>query len=233
MDHPKGPPHHYRDTIKVEEWAQGNEYFEGFVIQKDEVLELARKNAKENGLPSISVSPMYGKLLNLIARTAGAKRILEVGTLGGHSAIWLARALPEDGEVVTFDINPKHAEVARKNLEIAGLSKKVTVVVGPAIDNLKELSSESKFDMAFIDADRESFAAYFTEAKRLVRSGGVIFVDNVVLGGAVAGLSHAMRGVEGVRDMLETLPADTEVECTVVGTTTSRGYDGFLYAIRK
>ncbi|KIY46160.1 S-adenosyl-L-methionine-dependent methyltransferase [Fistulina hepatica ATCC 64428] len=220
--------------VTIDDWQRSDKYFEGFLIPKDEVLELATKNAEENGLPAIAVGPAEGKLLHLVARTMGAKRILEVGTLGGFSAIWFGRAVPEDGEVLTHEINPKHAEVARKNLEVAGLSKKVTVVVGPAIDSLKKLRDEPKFDLAFIDADKDSNVAYVTEAKRLVRSGGVIIVDNVVRFGLVADPSTTSPPIEGVRAMLKALQTDTDLECTVIGTATGRGgYDGFMYALRK
>ncbi|KIY46134.1 S-adenosyl-L-methionine-dependent methyltransferase [Fistulina hepatica ATCC 64428] len=219
--------------VTVDDWEQADKYFESFLIPKDEVLELVTKNAEENGLPDIAVGPAEGRLFNLIARTMGAKRILEVGTLGGFSTIWFARAVPEDGEVLTFEVNPKHAEVARKNLEVAGVSKKVTVVVGPAIDSLKKLSDEPKFDLAFIDADKESNVAYLTEAKRLVRSGGVIIVDNVIRYGLVADLSTTSPSTEGIRAMLKALQTDTDVECTVIGTASGRGYDGFMYALRK
>ncbi|KIY46132.1 S-adenosyl-L-methionine-dependent methyltransferase [Fistulina hepatica ATCC 64428] len=222
---------HNTSATQREEWTRSDKYFENLLIPKDNVLEATRTKTTEASIRDMAVSPAQGKFLHLLARSINAKRIVEVGTLGAYSTIWLARALPEDGKLMTFELSELHAEVARKNLEAAGLSSKATVVVGPAIDGLKRL--QPSFDLAFIDADKQSNLEYFIEAKRLVRSGGVIIVDNVVRRGQVADLSITEGRVEGVRRLINALQNDSEVDCTVMGTAGCKGYDGFLYAIRN
>ncbi|KAL6308969.1 O-methyltransferase family 3 protein [Sparassis latifolia] len=220
------------EEITPELWERSDAYHNSFLIGPDEPLEHARTRSEAHGLPAIAVSTAQGKLLNLVARSISAKRILEVGTLGGYSTIWLARALPEDGQLMTAELNPKHAEVAELNVAHAGLSSKVKILVGPAAETLANLHPEQPFDLAFIDADKIGNLAYFLEAKRLVRKGGVIIVDNVVRGGSVADPSTKDNNSEGVRKLLNYLKTDVEVDATTIATVGEKGYDGFLYAIR-
>ncbi|KAI0721695.1 S-adenosyl-L-methionine-dependent methyltransferase [Cerioporus squamosus] len=214
------------------EWVRSDLYHNSFLIARDDALERARKNSADKGLPEIAVSAAQGKLLNLHARSIGAKRILEVGTLGGYSTIWLGRALPEDGELVTFELSEKHAKVAQENIDYAGLTSKVKIVLGPAAESLKKLPSEPKWDLVFIDADKPSNLTYLLEAERLVRKGGVIIVDNVVRQGRVADPDANDDNVVGVRKMLEHLKTDKNVDATTIATVGEKGYDGFMYAIR-
>ncbi|TBU50690.1 S-adenosyl-L-methionine-dependent methyltransferase [Dichomitus squalens] len=213
-------------------WVRSDEYHNSFLIPRDEALEYARKNSTDHGLPEIAVSAAQGKLLHLYAKTIGAKKVLEVGTLGGYSAIWLARALPEDGKLTTLEIDEKHAKVAQENLDHAGLTSKVKIVLGPAIDTLKKIPTESQYDLAFIDADKESNLDYVLEAERLVRKGGIIIVDNVVRQGRVADPSNTEDATLGVRKLLEHLKNDKNVDATSIGTVGEKGWDGFIYAVR-
>ncbi|KAI0807103.1 S-adenosyl-L-methionine-dependent methyltransferase [Fomes fomentarius] len=215
-----------------EEWIRSDLYHNSYLISDDDALEHAKVNSTENGLPEIAVSAAQGKLLNLYARSIGAKRILEVGTLGGYSTIWLAQALPAGGEVVTFELEELHAKVAQANIDYAGVTSKVKIVLGPAADSLAKVPSEPKFDLAFIDADKPSNLTYLLEAERLVRKGGVIIVDNVVRQGRVADPEYNDESVEGVRKLLEHIKTDTNVDATTIGTVGEKGWDGFLYAVR-
>ncbi|RPD66054.1 S-adenosyl-L-methionine-dependent methyltransferase [Lentinus tigrinus ALCF2SS1-7] len=214
------------------EWTRSDLYHNSFLIAPDDALEHARKNSNDQGLPEIAVSAAQGKLLNLYARSIGAKRILEVGTLGGYSTIWLSRALPDGGELVTFEISEKHAKVAQENIDYAGLTSKVKIVVGPAAESLKKVPSEPKWDLIFIDADKPSNLAYLLEGERLVRKGGVIIVDNVVRQGRVADPEANEEDIVGVRKLLEHLKTDEDVDATTIATVGEKGYDGFLYGIR-
>ncbi|KAK0469047.1 O-methyltransferase family 3 protein [Desarmillaria tabescens] len=213
------------------DWDRSDKYHNSYLLQKDDSLEANIKNSIAKGLPDVAISAAQGQFLNLLAKTIGAKRILEVGTLEGYSATWLARALPEGGELVTFELKELHAQVATENLINSGVAFKVTIVVGPASESLAKTPSEPKFDLAFIDADKASILQYFTEAKHLVRPGGI--VDNVVRNGRVADPSYSDESVEGVRKLLAVLPGDNEVEAITMGTVGEKSYDGFLYAIRK
>jgi predicted O-methyltransferase YrrM len=210
-------------------WDSVDAYFGGQLLGPDPVLDAAQEANALAGLPAIDVSPAQGKLLHLLARTAGARRILEIGTLGGYSTIWLARALPADGELVTCEINPDHAEVARANVARAGLDGIVDVRVGPALDTLPTL--EGPFDLAFIDADKQSNAEYFRHALRLSRPGSIIVVDNVVRGGRVADAYNSDPDVRGTREVAEAIAQEPRVDATVVQTVGSKGYDGFLMAL--
>ncbi|OCH95543.1 O-methyltransferase family 3 protein [Obba rivulosa] len=213
-------------------WARSDQYHNSFLIPADEALEYARKNSNANGLPEIAVSTAQGKFLNLLARSIGAKRILEVGTLGGFSTIWLARALPADGELLTCELSEKHAEVARANIAHAGLANKVQIARGPAADTLKKLRPAQPYDFVFIDADKPNNLTYFIEAKRLVKKGGVIIVDNVARKGLVPDETLNDANLEGVRKLLRYLKDDKEVDATTISTVGEKGYDGFLYAVR-
>ncbi|KIY71359.1 O-methyltransferase family 3 protein [Cylindrobasidium torrendii FP15055 ss-10] len=218
----------------IENWAASAELSNSYLLDDDVDLQAAARNTEEKGLPfEIAVPAEHGKLLQLLATSIGARRILEVGTLGGYSAIWLARALPDGGELITLEVNPKHAEVARENVAIAHLEHKVKIIVGPAIETLETLAPEPPFDFIFIDADKANNTTYFTHAKRLVRTGGTIFVDNMYLVGLVANEEYTDDNVVGVRALLHALKNDPEVDCTTVGTACYKGFDGFLYAIKK
>jgi predicted O-methyltransferase YrrM len=210
-------------------WQSVDEYFAGQLFAPDPVLDAALEANALAGLPAIDVSPAAGKLLHLLARSVGARRILEVGTLGGYSTIWLARALPTDGRLVTCEINPHHAEVARTNLARAGLDGLVDVRVGAALDTLSTL--EGPFDLAFIDADKQSNAEYFRHALHLSRPGTMIVVDNVVRGGRVADADSPDPDVRGTRALTEAVAQEPRVEATAIQTVGTKGYDGFLLAV--
>ncbi|KAF8199360.1 O-methyltransferase-domain-containing protein [Mycena galopus ATCC 62051] len=216
-----------------EDWARSDAYHNSFLHAEDPILDAVLKHSNDSGLPEIAVSAAQGKFLSLLASSIGAKRILEVGTLGGYSTIWLARALPDGGELITLEYNGKHAKVAEENIERAGLSSKVKILVGLGHDSMLALPSDNKFDLVFIDADKPSNVNYFTQAKRLVRKGGVIIVDNVVRYGRVADPEHVTPNTDGVRALLKILKGDPEVDATTIATVGDKGYDGFLYAIRK
>ena len=211
-------------------WNAVDRYFEDTLLGRDDALEHALAASAAAGLPAIQVSPTQGKLLHELARMVGARRILEVGTLGGYSAIWLARALPSDGRLVTLEIDPKHAEIARRNLAHAGLDRIAEVRVGAALDSLASMRGET-FDFAFIDADKPNNANYFRAAVELVCAGGAIVVDNVVRRGAVADAASTDPNVRGVRDLVAAVAADPRVTATAIQTVGAKGYDGFLLAI--
>ncbi len=179
-------------------------------------------------LPAIQVSRAQGKLLMLLAQSVGARRILEVGTLAGYSAIWLARALPEGGELVTLEIDAHHADVAKKNIERAGFAKNVSVVVGPAIESLQHV--KGPIDFAFIDADKANNPRYFARAVELARPGALVVVDNVVRGGKVIDAASDDANVKGTRELFETVSRDARVSATAIQTTGEKGWDGFLLA---
>ncbi|HEX4517540.1 MAG TPA: O-methyltransferase [Polyangiaceae bacterium] len=179
-------------------------------------------------LPAIQVSRAQGKLLMLLAQSVGARRILEVGTLAGYSAIWLARSLPDGGELVTLELDAHHADVAKKNIERAGFAKKVSVVVGPAIESLK--SVKGPIDFAFIDADKANNPRYFARAVELARPGALVIVDNVVRGGKVIDAASDDANVKGTRELFETVSRDARVSATAIQTTGEKGWDGFLLA---
>jgi predicted O-methyltransferase YrrM len=214
--------------MQQETWRAVDAYIEQVVGASDEALEAAVARSAAAGLPAISVSPAQGKLLHLLARAIGARRILEVGTLGGYSAIWLGRAVAPEGRVVTLELSEEYAEVARQNLAAAGLSDVVEVLVGPAIDTLREL--EDDFDLVFLDADKPSNSDYVRAALRLTHPGSVIVVDNVVRGGAVID-PNGDANVQGVRRLNELLSAEPRLSATTVQTVGVKGYDGFTLAL--
>jgi predicted O-methyltransferase YrrM len=213
----------------MELWDKVDQYIADTLVQPDEALAAALEASDKAGLPAISVSPSHGKLLWILARLVNAKRILEVGTLGGYSAIWMARALPSDGRLVTLEAVEKHARVARANIAKAGLEKKVEIRVGPALDTLPSL--EAPFDFTFIDADKQNNAEYFTWALRLSRPGSVIVVDNVVRDGKVIDAQSRDASVQGVRRLNELLAVEKRVSATAVQTVGMKGYDGFAVAL--
>ncbi|KIK57214.1 hypothetical protein GYMLUDRAFT_229492 [Collybiopsis luxurians FD-317 M1] len=225
---------YFNVATSVVDWTKSDDYHNSFLIAQDEVLDFAVKNAVDRGLPDIAVSPAQGKFLNLVAQSIGAKRILEVGTLGGYSAIWMGRAIQaEDGVLVTLEISETHAKVAKENFTKAGLDNKCKVIVGPAHESMINLHPNEPFDLVFIDADKKSYPQYFAEAKRLVKKGGVIIFDNVVRYGKVSDLSVNDVNTVGIRNLLAALKEDKEVEATTIATVGERGYDGFTYAVRK
>ncbi|MFJ1703889.1 O-methyltransferase [Kitasatospora sp. NPDC088346] len=215
--------------MSQQQWTAVDDYFSEVLIGPDEVLEGALAAADDAGLPQINVAPNQGKLLQLLAATRGARRILEIGTLGGYSTIWLGRALPADGTLVTLEIDPAHAEVAEANLERAGLAGRAEVRVGRAVDTLARLAEEDTepFDFVFVDADKPSNPVYFEWALRLTRPGALIVVDNVVRGGKVADAASTDAAVLGVRKLHELIAAEPRVTATSVQTVGVKGYDGF------
>lgn len=209
-------------------WKEVDKYIGEKLVHADDALRQALHDSKAAGLPHIAVSAAQGKQLYLTALSIGAKRILEVGTLGGYSAIWLARALPEGGKLISLEIDPKHAEVAKANVARAGLASKVEIQVGPAIEALPNL--KGPLDLSFIDADKESNAEYFDHAVRLSRKGAVIIVDNVVRDGKVTDPKGGAQ-VQGVRRMFEAIASDARISATAIQTVGDKGYDGFLTAV--
>ncbi len=215
-----------------EQWTAVDRYLQALLIPPDPALDAVLETSRAAGLPAINVSPLEGKLLHVLARVRQARAILEIGTLGGYSTIWLARALPADGRLITLEANTRHAEVARGNIARAGLADIVDVRVGRALETLPEIARENRgpFDLVFIDADKESTFDYFEWALKLSRAGSVIVVDNVVRNGAVADPDNDDPRVKAVRRFNELLAGDTRVSATVVQTVGSKGYDGFALA---
>jgi predicted O-methyltransferase YrrM len=216
-----------------EQWSAVDGYIDDNLLPADPVLEAALRASADAGLPPISVSPSQGKLLHLLARAQGARTILEIGTLGGYSAIWLARALPPGGRLITLEAEPRHAEVARGNLAHAGLADVAEVRVGPAQDTLPQLvaAGDGPFDLIFIDADKAGYPDYLSWSVRLSRPGSMIIADNIVRGGAVADPASRDANVQGVRRFIEMLAAEPRVSATAIQTVGSKGYDGFALAV--
>jgi predicted O-methyltransferase YrrM len=216
-----------------ERWTAVDGFIDENLVPADPVLEAALRASADAGLPPISVSPSQGKLLHVLARALGARTILEIGTLGGYSAIWLARALPAGGSLITLEAEPRHAEVARANLARAGLADIAEVRVGPAQDTLPQLhaAGEGPFDLIFIDADKEGYPGYLSWSLRLSRPGTMIIADNVVRGGAVADSASRDVNVQGVRRFIEMMAAEPRVSATVIQTVGSKGYDGLALAV--
>ena len=214
-------------------WTAVDDYINRIAIAPDAALEAASSAATAAQLPPISVTPAHGKLLHLLVRAQGATRILEVGTLAGYSTIWLARAVPPGGRVITLEANPMHADIARANIERAGLTGRIELRLGDALATLPKLAAEKPppFDFTFIDADRINLAEYFDWAVRLSHPGSVILVDNVVRKGGVIDASSDDPNVKGVRRFNDRLAADTRVTETMVQTVSAKGYDGFAMAL--
>ncbi len=210
-------------------WAAVDRYIESALLGDDAALDNAAKASRAAGLPDIAVAPNQGKLLHLMARMIGARRILEVGTLGGYSTIWLARALPEGGELVSLEYDPKHAQVARANIAAAGLADRVTVITGAALDTLPTL--KGPFDLAFIDADKKSNPDYFRWALKLARKGSVIVVDNVVREGRVIEAESGDENIAGIRRLNEIMAAEPRVSVTAIQTVGRKGHDGLAIAL--
>lgn len=213
----------------MNEWTAVDAYVTDLFGQTDPVLQAALEASTAAGLPSIQISASQGKLLQLLARAIGARAILEVGTLGGYSTIWLARALPADGRLVTLEADPKHAAVARANLARAGVDDRVELRLGPAEETMLQLAGP--FDLIFIDADKPGYPDYLVAALKLSRPGTLIIADNVVRKGAVADAGSDDPRVHGVRRFNEMLAAEPRVSATVMQTVGSKGYDGFALAL--
>ncbi|UJP41762.1 O-methyltransferase [Cellulomonas palmilytica] len=209
-------------------WARVDDYF-AVLAPEDDALVATRRRADEAGLPDIAVAPNQGKLLQLLATLTGARRVLEIGTLGGYSTLWLTRALPADGRVVTLELEQHHAQVARESLDAAGVGERVDVLVGPAADSLSALAEQDvePFDLVFVDADKQQLALYLERTLPLVRPGAVVVVDNVVRLGAVVEPDHPDDRVQGVRRMVDLLTDHPRFDATVVQTVGVKGYDGF------
>lgn len=214
-------------------WTAVDSYFGDLLVARDEKLDAALAANQQAGLPAIDVSKLQGKFLELLVRISGAQRILEIGTLGGYSTIWLARGLPEGGRIVTLEFDPHHAEVARANLLNAGVLDRVDLRVGRAIDTLPTLESiaDSPFDLIFIDADKESYPEYLDWSFRLSRVGTIIVADNVVREGKVIEPDCDDERVQGVRRFTEKLAAEPRLSSTVLQNVGIKGYDGLALAV--
>ncbi|MBF6210407.1 O-methyltransferase [Nocardia puris] len=214
------------------DWADVDSYLVDHLVRDPDTAAALAANAAA-GLPAIDVSAAQGKFLSLLARSTGARRVLEIGTLGGFSTLWLARAVGPSGRVVTLEFQPEHAKVARENLDRAGVGERVDVRVGAALDSLPVLEAEGgePFDLVFIDADKVNNSNYVNWALRLTRPGAVIVVDNVVRGGAVADPASADPAVRASRELVELLAAEPRLDATVVQTVGQKGWDGFAFAV--
>jgi len=221
--------------MSQELWTAVDRYMVESLIPRDPALDEALQTNAAAGLPAIDVAPNQGKLLHLLARIQGARRILEIGTLGGYSTIWLARALSSKGKLVTLEAEAKHAEVARTNIERAGLSSIVELRLGAALDSLSQLHEEgaAPFDLIFIDADKQSIPEYLEWSLRLSRPGTIIITDNVVRDGAVINPQDPDPRVQGVRRFFEMITADSRLDATALQTVGSKGYDGFTLVFVK
>jgi len=216
-----------------ERWTEGDHYYAGLLAPADPALEAALEASREAGLPPINVAPNQGKLLQLLARLQGARAILEIGTLGGYSTIWLARALPAGGRLVSLEVEAKHAKVARANLARAGLSDRAEVRLGPALDSLAALVAEGAgpFDLVFVDADKESIPEYFAWALKLTRVGSLVIVDNVVRGGAIADPDSRDPSIVGLRRFNEIVAVEPRVTAAAIQTVGVKGYDGLAIVL--
>jgi predicted O-methyltransferase YrrM len=215
--------------MSKELWTAVDRYLTDVLVEPDPALEAALEANEAAGLPPISVTPNLGKLLFILARLLGAKNILEFGTLGGYSTIWMARALPPGGRLITLEAEPKHAEIARANLARAGVADVVDVRVGKALDLLPGVAADMRapFDLIFIDADKPNNPEYFSRSLELTRAGSLIIVDNVIRDGAVIDAQTRDASVQGVRRMNELIRAEPRVTATALQTVGGKGYDGF------
>ncbi|MGI5483020.1 O-methyltransferase [Streptomyces lavendofoliae] len=218
--------------MSQERWSAVDDYLTDMLAPADEVLTAALADSDAAGLPAIGVTPPQGKFLHLLARLQGARTILEIGTLGGYSTMWLARALPEDGRLISLEYSPEHADVARANLARAGLDKVAEVRTGAALDTLPRLADEGAgpFDLVFIDADKPNNPRYAEWALRLTRPGSLVVVDNVVRGGAITDESSRDPAVIATRELFDLVARDPRLDATALQTVGGKGYDGMLLA---
>lgn len=216
-----------------ETWSQVDDYYGSLLGSTDPALDAVMKANQEAGLPAIDLTPLQGKFLHLLARISGARRILEVGTLGGYSTIWLARALPPDGNLITLELEPHHAEVAHANLQHAGVLDRVDLRLGPAADTLRELISAATkpFDFIFIDADKSGYPEYLDLLLNLARPGTVIVADNVVRDARVLDKASDDPDVQGIRHYAQKLSAEPRLSSTMLQTVSAKGYDGFAISV--
>jgi predicted O-methyltransferase YrrM len=214
-------------------WAAVDHYFGDLLAPEDKEYSAILAANRDAGLPPIDVPALLGKFLDLLIRISGGRRVLEIGTLGGYSTIWLARALPADGQVVTLEIDPHHAEIARANLKAAGVLDRVEVRVAPALDSLRELhaAGAAPFDLVFIDADKKSMPEYLDWSLKLSRPGTIIVADNVVRDGKVIEPDNPDDNIQGVRRMTEMMAAEPRLRATAIQTVGARGHDGFAVAV--
>ena len=214
-------------------WEAVEHYFDKVLVAQDSALEDALATAAAEKLPAIQVSSVQGKMLHLLARILGARKILEIGTLGGYSTIWMARALPEGGRLITLEADPKHADVARKNFARAGVESKVELRLGKALDTLPKIAAEGlgPFDLFFIDANKSNMPEYFEWSLKLARKGSVIVADNVVRGGAVLDADSKDADIQGVRRFLEMVGNEKRVSGTALQTVGTKDYDGFAMVL--
>lgn len=212
-------------------WDRVDHYVEGKLLGVDEALGAATAASNAADLPAIAVSPLQGRFLELIARSIGARKVLEIGTLGGYSTICLARGVGHGGRVISLEFDPRHAEVAGSSIAAAGLSDVVEIRIGRALDLLPELVDAGPFDLVFIDADKVSNADYVDWAIRFAHPGTVIIVDNVVRAGVIADQTNSSPAAQGNRRMFDLMEGDDRVAATAIQTVGSKGYDGFVYAL--
>jgi predicted O-methyltransferase YrrM len=216
----------------LDRWVEVERFLNGHLVAEDETLTQALEAARGAGLPGIDIDPGMGKLLQLLAGLVDARQILELGTLGGYSTIWLARALPPGGRVVTLELDPRYAEVAQASIARAGLEGSVELIVGPALESLRRLADEGRgpFDLVFIDADKQSTPEYFTWSLELTRPGSLIVVDNVVRRGTLVDAASTDPNTQGMRRFVELAGAERRVAATAIQTVGSKDYDGFVVA---
>ena len=219
--------------MSQKQWTAVDRYFSETLVPSDPVLDAALRANTKAGLPAIDVAPNQGKFLQLLVQLRGARRILEIGTLGGYSSIWMARALPADGRLTTLEFSPKHAEVARANIARAGLEKVVEIRVGPALETLAKMDKEGTepFDLIFIDADKPNNPNYLPWALKFSRPGTLLIGDNIVREGEVADPASTDPNVQGQRRFLELMAAEPRLSATALQTVGSKGYDGFAMAL--
>jgi len=219
--------------IQEQQWTAVDRYITDLLVPADPALDAALAASAAGGLPAINVAPNQGKFLAMLAQLQKARSILEIGTLGGYSTIWLARALPAGGRLVTLEADPAHAKVARANIENAGLAGVVDLRLGPALETLPQLAAEGlgPFDFIFIDADKPAYPEYFEWAMKLSKRGSLIIADNIVRKGAVIEPNHEDPRVHGVRRFNELVAAEPRVSATAIQTVGSKGYDGFVMAM--
>lgn len=219
--------------MNQEVWTAVDDYINSLLVPSDPVLDAALASSTAANLPAIQVSPPQGKMLHMLARLIGARNVLEIGTLGGYSTIWLARALPPAGRVLTLEANPKHTDVARANFARAGLTNVIELRLGKALDLLPDVAAEGRgpFDLIFIDANKSNMPEYFDWSVKLSRRGSVIVADNVIRHGDVLDATSDDADIQGVRRFTERVAADSRVSATAIQTVGSKGYDGFALII--